>query len=61
MADDKIIKALYNVLSDPEYKNKFIFEALNDIAPKYDIKDVKLDSPIKKINNIKIFKRIQNK
>ena len=61
LADDKIIKALYNVLSDPEYKNKFIFEALNDIAPKYDIKDVKLDSPIKKINNIKIFKRIQNK
>jgi len=61
LADHKIIKALYNVLSDPEYKNKFLFEALNDIAPKYDIKDVKLDSPIKKINNIKIFKRIQNK
>jgi len=61
LAGDKIIKALYNVLSDPEYKNKFIFEALNDIAPKHDIKDVKLDSPIKKINNIKVFKRIQNK
>jgi len=61
LADDRIIKALYGILSDPEYKNKFIFEALNDIAPKHDIKDVTLDSPIKKINNIKTFKRIQNK
>tara|TARA_B100001094_G_scaffold72494_1_gene68766 strand:+ start:10311 stop:11060 length:750 start_codon:yes stop_codon:yes gene_type:complete len=61
LSGHKIIKALYNTLSNPEYKNKFIFEALNEIAPRHPLKIVELESPVRKINNIKIFKRIQNK
>ena len=61
LSDNKIIKTLYNLVSNPEYKNKFIFEAINEIAPKFPIKATHLRSPIRKVNNIKIFKRIQNK
>jgi len=61
LSGTKVIKSFYNTLSNPEYKNKFIFEALNDIAPKHPLKIIKLEFPVRKINNIKIFKRIQNR
>ncbi len=61
LSGHKVIKALYSTISNPEYKNKFIFEALNEIAPRHPLKIVELESPIRKVNNIKIFKRIQNK
>ena len=53
------IKSLYSILSNPEYKNRFIFEAINELLNKNEI-SVKQNTnkPIVKINNIKNLKRI---
>lgn len=59
LADKKTIKLLYSILSNPEYKNRFIFEAINELPNKQHItvkKNKRL--PIIKVNSIKILKRI---
>jgi len=58
LSDKDIVKSFYNTLSNPEYKNRFLFEALNDTSKRFPIKNVRVDTPIRKINNIKTFKRI---
>ena len=58
LSSESTIKTFYNILSNPEYKNRFLFEALNDISRKHPIKNIKVDIPVRKINNIKKFKRI---
>ena len=59
LSNKKQIKALYAILSNPEYKNRFIFEAVNELASKNEIL-VKNNykKPIIKVNNIKTLKRI---
>ena len=52
------IKSFYNILSAPDYKNRFLFEAINDVASKHDFATFKVETPVHKINNIKTFKRI---
>jgi len=60
LCEDKIIDSLRNLLANMEYKNKFIFEALNDIITmKYNISYVKNRYPIQKINSIKTYKNIK--
>ena len=53
-----VIKSFYNILSSPEYKNRFLFEAINDVSKKHDIVNVAVDIPVRKVNNIKTFKRM---
>lgn len=55
-----IIESLRRTISIVEYKNKFIFEALNElIKNKYKIYAYDNDDPIKKINNIKTYHSIK--
>ena len=59
LSDKKIIRSLYTILSKPEYKNRFIFEAINEMPNKHKIIVKKNEQePIVKINNIKILKRM---
>ena len=53
-----VIKSFYNILSSPEYKNRFLFEAINDVSKKHDIINLAVDIPVRKVNNIKTFKRM---
>lgn len=61
LSNKKMIKLLYSILSNPEYKNRFIFEAINELPNKYSIM-VKNNNqiPIIKVNSIKTLKRITN-
>jgi len=52
------IQGFYNTLSSPDYKNRFLFEAINDVSGNHEFRTVKVDIPINKINNIKTFRRI---
>ena len=56
---EKSIKSLYSILSNPEYKKRFIFEAVNELLNKNEI-SVKQNKnkPIVKVNNIKNLKRM---
>ena len=61
LSNKKIIKLLYSILSNPEYKNRFIFEAINELPNKHNILVKKnKKSPIIKVNSIKTLKRIAN-
>ena len=59
LSNKRIINSLYATVSNPEYKNRFLFEAINVV-----LKDNKMmttemqDSPAIKIQNIKTLKRI---
>lgn len=55
-----ILESLRKVLSTPDYKNKFIFEALNElIKSKHKIRCITNKYQIKKINNIKTYHGIK--
>ncbi len=59
LSNKNIIKTLYSILSNPEYKNRFIFEAINELSlknkilTKYNTKNLMI-----KIDKIKTLKRI---
>lgn len=54
-----MIKSFYQVVSNPEFKTKFFFEAINTWNHRRNLAVYKNDSePIIKINNIKTLKRI---
>jgi bifunctional N-acetylglucosamine-1-phosphate-uridyltransferase/glucosamine-1-phosphate-acetyltransferase GlmU-like protein len=59
LANRKIINTLYTTISNPEYKNRFLFEAIN-VALKNNSIIVKdsLENSLIKIQNIKTLKRI---
>ena len=59
LANRKIINTLYSTISSPEYKNRFLFEAVN-VALKNNSIIVKdsLEKSLVKIQNIKTLKRI---
>ena len=54
------INTFSSIISNPEYKNRFIFEAINSLSHKIKI-NVQYNNtgnPVVKIDNIKILKRI---
>lgn len=58
---ESAIKSFYNVVSKPELKNKFLFEAINLWRGRKYIKTYNnVNSPIIKIDNIKTLKRINS-
>lgn len=59
LTGENIIQSFYNVVSNPEYKNKFLFEALNQWSGRKQIKTIENQgSPIVKINTIKTLKEV---
>jgi len=58
LSSRNVIRSFYNILSSPEYKNRFLFEAINEISKKHDFKTIEVDIPVRKINNIKTFRRM---
>jgi choline kinase len=54
----KDISNFYNVVCNPDFKNKFLFEAINEFNKKNKLLTVKNDSISLKIDNIKTLKRI---
>mgnify|MGYP001213783157 CR=1 FL=1 len=60
LSNEKIIRAIYAIVSNPEYKNRFVFEAINELSAKHDIRVVNnSQAPLRKIDNLKTLKRIQ--
>lgn len=59
LTGEPLVKSFYNIISKPELKNKFLFEAINlwKGRRQLNISENKSD-PIFKIDNIKTFKRI---
>lgn len=58
--DVEVIEVLRKIVVYPDNKNKFIFEALNEVLKtKYRIKCVNNSHPIKKISNIKTYHSIR--
>lgn len=55
---EKEVNALYSVISNPEYKNRFMFEAINEINKNFNIQVVKTSKPLTKLDNIKTLKRV---
>lgn len=54
-----LIQSFYNLISNPEYKNKFLFEAINAWPSRRQISTTFNEHyPIVKINNIKTLRRI---
>lgn len=61
LSGSKNINSFYNLISNPEYKNKFFFEAINAWPSRRNINIYEnVSSQIIKINNIKTLKRIKN-
>ena len=59
LSNKKMLKSLYSVLSNPEYKNRFMFEAIDKMPFKNSIRIYEnTKSPIIKINNVKTLRRI---
>lgn len=57
----QMIKSFYQVVSNPEFKNRFFFEAINGWNHRRNLNIYRNSSdPIIKINNIKTLKRINN-
>jgi hypothetical protein len=57
-----IIELFRKIIINPDNKNKFIFEALNEIVKsKYRIKCINNHHPLKKISNIKTYHAIKDK
>lgn len=54
----KEINHFISIISDPDYKNKFLFEALNEFNKKFQLKTIRTQKPPIKIDNIKTLKRI---
>lgn len=55
---NKDINYFLSIVSDPDYKNRFMFEALNEFNKKCQLKVIKTQKPPIKIDNIKTLKRI---
>lgn len=55
---DKDINYFYSIVSNPDYKNKFLFEAINEFNKKNKLLTVKNEHISLKIDNIKTLKRI---
>lgn len=59
LTGDQLVKSFYNIISKPELKNKFLFEALNMWKGRRQLYvSENLSEPIYKIDNIKTLKRI---
>ena len=59
LANRKIISSLYATISNPEYKNRFLFEAINVILKEHKMMTSETtEAPAIKIQNIKTLKRI---
>jgi len=55
--DNDSVNRLSSIINNPDYKNKFLFEALNDLVKTTNIKICKNKlKPVMKINNIKSLK-----
>jgi len=54
----KEISYFLSIISDPDYKNRFLFEALNEFNKKIKLQIVKSNKSLLKIDNIKTLKRI---
>lgn len=54
----KEVNYFLSIISDPDYKNKFIFEALNEFNKKIRLHVVKSNKTLLKIDNIRTLKRI---
>ena len=62
LAGRPIVNSLRSIVAVPEYKNKFVFEAVNDLVRKYPIEIVDCSKyPMEKINNITTLKRLKQK
>lgn len=56
---EPFVRSFYNLISRPEFKNKFLFEAINSWRAKNNIWTCENTGPkITKVDNIKILKRI---
>lgn len=54
------IERFYDIVSNPDFKNKFLFEAINELSKTKDISVMKNHgTPILKINNLKSLKEIE--
>ena len=53
------VNHFYKIVSATEYKNKFMFEAINELCKKQDlyIQENVIDRPIRKIDNIKVLRK----
>ena len=61
MGNRKVINSLYSTVSNPEYKNRFLFEALNVILKdNHFVTKANEGANIQKIENIKTLKRMMN-
>jgi choline kinase len=59
LAGENIVKSFYNIVSKPELKNKFLFEAINMWKGRRQISIIRNTfDPVVKIDNIKSLKRI---
>lgn len=56
----KDINLFSSIISNAEYKNKFMFEAINEVNKKTHIKTIYTTKPFMKIDNIKTLKRINH-
>jgi choline kinase len=54
----KEISLFSSIVSDADFKNRFLFEALNEFNKKQKLKVVQTQNPLIKIDNIKTLKRI---
>jgi len=60
ISEEKTIECMKNLLSNIDYKNKFIFELMNDVINlKHNITYIENSHPVQKINNIKTYKDIR--
>jgi len=57
--DLNLIDAFYKIVSTTEYKNKFMFEAINELCKKktLNIQPNTVNKPIRKIDNIKVLRK----
>lgn len=55
---DREINYFLSIISNPDYKNRFIFEAINEFNKKFPISIVRLQKAPLKIDNIKTLKRV---
>ena len=61
LTGQKLIQSFYNLVSNPEYKNKFLFEAINDWPNRREVVTQYNEYyPIVKINNVKTLRRIND-
>ena len=61
LADQQSISKAYDIVSNLEYKNKFIFEAVNELSKTIQIKAINtVDRTAIKVNNLKILKNIRS-